>query len=130
MFRNQVTDISVLAGLVNLEYLRLGGNPITDTSPLSSLPKLTNVDVYISSPPQQENPQPQGESTHFDMDPPQDDRRQDDSGQSQQQQSPTNPQPLTDPQPPTIPPPESVVVPPAPEPEPEPLQSLPSTTVR
>ena len=76
MLRNQVTDISVLAGLVNLEYLRLEGNPITDTSPLRSLPKLIDVDVYISSPPQQENPQPQGESTHFDTDPPQDDGQQ------------------------------------------------------
>ena len=99
MLRNQVTDISVLAGLVNLEYLRLEGNPITDTFPLRSLPKLIDVDVYISSPPQQENTQPQGESTHFDTDPTQDDgqqkedRRQDDSGQSQQQQPTTNPQP-------------------------------------
>ena len=98
MIRNQVTDINVLAGLVNLEYLRLAGNPITDMSPLRSLPKLTDVDVDIFPPPQKENTQPQGESTHFDTDPPQDDgqqkddRRQDDSGQSQQQQSTTNPQ--------------------------------------
>ena len=143
MLRNQVTDISVLAGLVNLKYLRIEGNPITDTSPLRSLPKLIDVDVYISSPPQQENPQPQGESTHFDTDPPEDDgqqtddRRQDDSSQSQQQQPTTNPQPksdqqqqpITNPQPQqqqqpsTIPPPELVVLPP--EPEPEPLLSLP-----
>ena len=91
MLRNQVINISVLESLVNLEYLRLAGNPITDTSPLRSLPKLIDVDVYISSPPQQENTQPQGESTHFDIAPPQDDgqqkddRGQDDSGQSQQQ---------------------------------------------
>ena len=114
MFRNQVTDISVLAGLINLEYLRLAGNPITDTSPLRSLPKLTDVDVYIFSPPQPStNPQPQGESTHLDIDPPQDDeqqkddRRQEDSGQlqpptNQQPQQPTISQPLQQ-QPSTIP---------------------------
>ena len=76
MLRNQVTDINVLAGLVNLEYLRLAGDPITDTSPLRSLPQLTDVDVHIFSPPQRENTQPQG-----------------DSGQLQQQQPTTNPQP-------------------------------------
>ena len=101
MLRNQITDIRILAGLVNLRYLRLAGNPITDTSPLRSLPGLTNVDVYIASPPQQVNPQPQGESTHFDIDPPQDDRRQEDSGQLQPQQPPTNQQPTTNPQQPT-----------------------------
>ena len=106
MLRNQVTDINVLAGLVNLEYLRLAGNPITDTSPLRSLPKLTDVDVDIFSPPQKEDTQLQGGPTHFDIDPPQDDRRQDDSSQLQQQQPTTNPQPsaqqqqpTTDPQP-------------------------------
>ena len=116
MFRNQVSDISVLSGLVNLEYLRLAGNPITDTSPLRSLPKLTNVDVSISSLPQKEHTQTRGEPT---IDPPQDDggqsqqsqqqpdqnseqqqqqddRREDDSDQSQQQQpKTTNPEPTT-----------------------------------
>ena len=101
MLRNQVADITVLAGLVNLEYLRLAGNPITDTSPLRSLPKLTNVDVHVFSPPQKEDTQPQGEPTHIDIDPPQDDsgqseqQQQDDSGQSQQQPKTTNPQPTT-----------------------------------
>ena len=147
MLRNQVTDISVLAGLVNLEYLWLKGNPITDTSPLRSLPKLIDVDVDISSPPQQENTQPQGTSTHLDTDPPaddgqqKDDRRQDDSGQSQQQQPPTSPQPSTNPQPQqqqqstTSPQPSTNTQPQQqpstntqqviePEPDPEPLQSL------
>ena len=49
MLRNQVTDISVLAGLVNLKYLRIEGNPITDTSPLENLPNLSDVDIEIPS---------------------------------------------------------------------------------
>ena len=93
MLRNQVTDINVLAGLVNLEYLRLAGNPITDTSPLRSLPQLTDVDVHISSPPQRENTQPQG-----------------DSGQLQQQQPTTNPQPQPQPQPTTNPQPQPLMI--------------------
>ena len=49
---NQIRDIGVLIGFVNLEYLRLAGNPITDTAPLTNLPKLSDVDIEISSLPQ------------------------------------------------------------------------------
>ena len=45
--QNRIRDISVLSGLVNLEYLRLAVNPITDTSPLISLPELIDVDIFI-----------------------------------------------------------------------------------
>ena len=49
---NQIRDIGVLIGFVNLEYLRLAGNPITDTASLTNLPKLSDVDIEISSLPQ------------------------------------------------------------------------------
>ncbi len=119
--RNSISDISVLAGLVNLEYLRLRGNPIRDLSPLRSLPALTDVDVQVFSPPQTENIQKRGEPTPI-IDPPQDDgqqtddRRQDNSGQSQPQPkdpsganvnpSTTNPQPQQQQQPTTNPQPQ------------------------
>ena len=49
MLRNQISDISVLAGLINLESLKFAGNPITDTSSVVNLPKLSNVDIEIPS---------------------------------------------------------------------------------
>ena len=49
MLRNQITDITVLAGLVNLAYLRLAGNPIANPCPLESLPNLRDVDIEIPS---------------------------------------------------------------------------------
>ena len=41
---NQIVDVSPLAGLVNLTYLRLDRNPIVDTSPLRSLPLKTKIE--------------------------------------------------------------------------------------
>ena len=81
--RNQISDISVLAGLVNLKYLRLAVNPIIDTCPLINLPKLTDVDVYISCPPQEDDKRAQGEQTNVDTGPPQEARGQSQNGQSQ-----------------------------------------------
>ncbi len=95
--RNSISDISVLADLVNLVYLRLRGNPIRDLSPLRSLPKLTDVDVHVLSPPQEKNIRTRGEPTPI-IDPP-----QGDSGQSPQQpkyaRSANVNQPATTPQP-------------------------------
>ena len=48
-----------LVGLVNLQYLRLAGNPITDTSPLATL-LAQNPDLDIDIPVTQSQPQPSG----------------------------------------------------------------------
>ena len=43
---NQISDVTVLAGLVNLEELYLAGNPITDKAPLQTLLQ-ANPDVQL-----------------------------------------------------------------------------------
>ena len=111
--RNQISDISVLAGLLSLRYLRLAGNPISDTCPLAGLPRLRDIDIEISCPehvpspeedgiqPEDKQPEvdtPQGdggqtqEDQQDDSDRPDDSTPQDDSGQQDsggQSQDPT-----------------------------------------
>ncbi len=43
--RNQITDVSPLAGLTNLQTLGLWGNQITDVSPLAGLTNLETLDL-------------------------------------------------------------------------------------
>lgn len=43
--RNQITDITIMSLLKNLEYLGLKDNEITDISPLKELKKLTYLDL-------------------------------------------------------------------------------------
>ena len=47
---NHIRDVSPLAGLLNLRTVQLLGNPIEDTSPLSSLENLKDVDIEIAEP--------------------------------------------------------------------------------
>ena len=46
---NNITDISPLAGLTNLEGMYLGFNNITDISPLAGLTNLTHLDLRANS---------------------------------------------------------------------------------
>ena len=43
---NQVSDISPLAGLINLRELWLGHNPVSDLSPLKGLKNLTRLEIH------------------------------------------------------------------------------------
>ena len=46
--RNQISDLSPLAGLENLSGLGLAGNQISDLSPLSELTSLTHLSIYFN----------------------------------------------------------------------------------
>ncbi len=45
---NQISDVSPLASLTNLTTLELKGNQISDVSPLASLTKLTKLNLELS----------------------------------------------------------------------------------
>ena len=43
--RNKITDVSPLAGLIDLEYLVLTENQISDVTPLGGLTRLSELDL-------------------------------------------------------------------------------------
>ena len=49
-YKNQISDISPLAGLTNLEDLKLSEKQISDISPLSGLKNLKKEILYVSEP--------------------------------------------------------------------------------
>ena len=45
---NQISDLSPIAGLINLRYLRFDSNPISDITPLRGLKNLTHLEMLVT----------------------------------------------------------------------------------